>query len=217
MALVISWIFIKDEYKITAGAIWEGNEETQVKYLKGIKELSSKNLSRPAAQIKCLYTNACSLGNKWEKLEATVLLENSDTTVVSKTWWDNSHDWSVAINGCKLFRRNRWVRECYYLHQGRNKMQKAVPKKIVMSKLKAYGWQRQRQQREPHDQCLLQATLSSRVCQWSLLTPATGGIVIASSGPARGLQPPSARKVAWQAVGNSGGSWNALRITSWIN
>ena len=41
---------------------------------------------------------------KLEKQEATVLLENCDTAAVAETWWDDSHDWSVAI---KLFRRDR--------------------------------------------------------------------------------------------------------------
>jgi len=46
------------------------------------------------------------LGNEQEELEATVLLENQNA-VVTKTWWDDSHDWSMAINSYKLFRRDR--------------------------------------------------------------------------------------------------------------
>ena len=62
-----------DDKAVTSGATREGNGENQGKYLKGIKELSFKEVTRPAAQLKCLYTNACSLGNKQEELEATVL------------------------------------------------------------------------------------------------------------------------------------------------
>jgi len=47
------------------------------------------------------------LGNKQEDLEDTVLLENSDIVAVTKTWWDDSHDWSMAFSGYKLFRRYR--------------------------------------------------------------------------------------------------------------
>ena len=51
----------------------EGNRETKGKYFKGIKELSSKKVTRPPAQLKCLLTKAHSLGNKQEEMEATML------------------------------------------------------------------------------------------------------------------------------------------------
>lgn len=38
--------------------------ENQGKHLKGIKELTFKELTKPAAQLKYLYTNASSLGHK---------------------------------------------------------------------------------------------------------------------------------------------------------
>lgn len=41
--------------------------------LKGMKELSFKDLTRLAAPLKCLYTNAHSLGSKQEMLESVVL------------------------------------------------------------------------------------------------------------------------------------------------
>ncbi|GAB0203436.1 hypothetical protein GRJ2_002809200 [Grus japonensis] len=83
------------------------NRETLVKYLKGIKGCSSKKVTWPTAQLKCLYTNAHSMGNKQEELEATVLLESYDLVAITETWWDKSHDWSAAINGYRLFRRDR--------------------------------------------------------------------------------------------------------------
>ena len=83
------------------------NRETPGKYLKGIKECSSKKVTRPTAQLKCLYTNARSMGNKQEELEATVLLESYDLVAITETWWDKSHDWSAAIDGYRLFRRDR--------------------------------------------------------------------------------------------------------------
>ena len=83
------------------------NRETPVKYLKGIKGCSSKKVTRPTAQLKCLHTNARSMGNKQEELEATVLLESYDLVAITETWWDESHDWSAAIDGYKLFRRDR--------------------------------------------------------------------------------------------------------------
>jgi len=47
------------------------------------------------------------MGNKQEELEATVLLESYDLIAITETWWDESHDWSVAIDGYRLFRRDR--------------------------------------------------------------------------------------------------------------
>jgi len=57
--------------------------------------------------MKCLYMNTRSTGNKQEELEATMLLESYKLSALTETWWDESHDWSVAINGDRLFRRDR--------------------------------------------------------------------------------------------------------------
>ena len=84
-----------------------GSRETPVQYLRGIQVCSSKKVTRPTAQLKCLYTDARSMGNKQEELEATVLLEHYDLAAVPETWWDECHDWSAAINGYRLFRRDR--------------------------------------------------------------------------------------------------------------
>jgi len=46
-----------DDKTATAGTTGEGSGENQGKYLKEIKELSFKEVTRPAAQLKCLYTN----------------------------------------------------------------------------------------------------------------------------------------------------------------
>ncbi|KAK4816205.1 hypothetical protein QYF61_012670 [Mycteria americana] len=62
---------------------------------------------QPTAQLKCLYTNARSMGNKQRELEATMLQESYDLVVITETWCDESHDWSAAINGYNLFRRDR--------------------------------------------------------------------------------------------------------------
>ncbi|KAJ7422536.1 mitochondrial fission process protein 1 [Pitangus sulphuratus] len=54
-----------------------------------------------------MYTNACGLGNKQEELEATVQQESYDIVTITETWWDDSHDWSAALDGYKCFRRDR--------------------------------------------------------------------------------------------------------------
>jgi len=45
--------------------------------------------------------------NKQEELEATMPLESYDLVAVTETWWEESHDWNVAIDGYRLFRRDR--------------------------------------------------------------------------------------------------------------
>ncbi|XP_040404947.1 uncharacterized protein LOC121065888 isoform X2 [Cygnus olor] len=63
--------------------------------------------AQKVAQLRCIYINACSMGSKQEELEAIVLVGNYDVVAITETWWDDSHDWSVAIDGYKLFRRDR--------------------------------------------------------------------------------------------------------------
>ncbi|KAK4822567.1 LOW QUALITY PROTEIN: hypothetical protein QYF61_016136 [Mycteria americana] len=62
------------------------------------------------------------MGNKQEELEAIVHQENYDMVTITETWWDDSHSWSAAMDGYKLFGRDRrsrrgggvalYVREC---------------------------------------------------------------------------------------------------------
>ncbi|PKU35646.1 egf-like repeat and discoidin i-like domain-containing protein 3 [Limosa lapponica baueri] len=47
------------------------------------------------------------MGNKQEELEAIVQQESYDVVTITETWWDNLHDWSAAMDGYKLFRRDR--------------------------------------------------------------------------------------------------------------
>jgi len=49
----------------------------------------------------------CTQYGKREQLEATVLLESYNLIAIIETWWDRSHDWSMAINGYRLFSRDR--------------------------------------------------------------------------------------------------------------
>ncbi|GAB0205541.1 hypothetical protein GRJ2_003019700 [Grus japonensis] len=63
------------------------------------------------------------MGNKQEELEAIVQQGSYDLVTITETWWDNSHDWSAAMDGYKLFRRDRqgrrgggvalYVRDCF--------------------------------------------------------------------------------------------------------
>jgi len=62
---------------------------------------------RSTAQLKCIYTNAHSTGNKQEELEAILEQDGYDLISITETWWDDSHNWSTEMDGYKLFRRDR--------------------------------------------------------------------------------------------------------------
>jgi len=57
---------------------------------------------RLTAQLKCVYTNACSMGNKQEELEATVQQDGYDLVAITEMWWDNLHDWHAVMDGYRL-------------------------------------------------------------------------------------------------------------------
>ncbi|KAK4817905.1 hypothetical protein QYF61_002388 [Mycteria americana] len=61
--------------------------EMPVKCLKARKGCSSMKETQTTAQLKCLYTNARSMGNKQEELEAIVHQENYDMVAITETWW----------------------------------------------------------------------------------------------------------------------------------
>ena len=67
---------------------------------------------RREAQLKCVYTNAHSMGNKQKELEAIVQQASNDLVAITETWWDHCHDWSAAVDGYKLFRKDRQGRRC---------------------------------------------------------------------------------------------------------
>ena len=44
------------------------------------------------AQLKCIYANACSMGNKQQELEAIAQQDRYDLVAITETWCDDSHD-----------------------------------------------------------------------------------------------------------------------------
>ena len=77
----------------------------------GSREGSTDTAMRMIAKLKCLYTNACSMGIKQEELETVEQLEKYDLIAIMETWWDESHSWNTLIEdfseGNRLFRRDR--------------------------------------------------------------------------------------------------------------
>jgi len=72
-----------------------------------IKASPPKKVAGSAAQLKCIYTDVDSMGNKQDELKATVQLENCDTVAVTDTWWDDPHNRSASMDGSTPFRRDR--------------------------------------------------------------------------------------------------------------
>lgn len=54
----------------------ENSRKTPADHPKGIREGSSQKVKRLPSLMKCLFTNACCMGNKQEELETMVQLEN---------------------------------------------------------------------------------------------------------------------------------------------
>ena len=65
----------------------------------GIRASPPKKVAGSIAQLKRIYTNACSMGDRQEELEATVQQENYDIVAITETWWDESRNWSAAMDG----------------------------------------------------------------------------------------------------------------------
>ena len=63
------------------------------------------------AQLRCLYANAHSMGNKQEELETIVQSESYDGVAITETWWNDSHSWNAVMEGYWLFKRDRLGRK----------------------------------------------------------------------------------------------------------
>ncbi|GAB0186348.1 mitochondrial enolase superfamily member 1 [Grus japonensis] len=107
------------------------NGETLGRYIKRIPATPANKSASLGAQLKCLYANARSMGNKQEDLETCVCLQGYDLIGITEMWWDSSYDCSVGMEGYRLFRKDRQGRrgggvalyindqlECMELHLG---------------------------------------------------------------------------------------------------
>ncbi|GAB0185452.1 hypothetical protein GRJ2_001010500 [Grus japonensis] len=107
------------------------NGVTLGRYIKRIPATPANKSASLGAQLKCLYVNTRSVGNKQEELETCVSLQGYDLIGITETWWDSSYDWSVGMEGYRLFRKDRQGRrgggialyvsdqlECMELHLG---------------------------------------------------------------------------------------------------
>ncbi|KAK4829098.1 hypothetical protein QYF61_002049 [Mycteria americana] len=74
---------------------------------KGILATPAKKSASLGAQLRCLYANARSMGNKQEELETCACLQGYDLIDIMDMWWDGSYDWSFGMEGYRLFRKGR--------------------------------------------------------------------------------------------------------------
>jgi len=101
-----------------------------------IRARPPKKVAGSIAQVKRIYTNACNMSNKQEELEAIVQQENYNIFAITETRWDDSHNWSAAMDSYKLFVRYRQVRrvcgtalhirkcfDCLELNDGDNRVE----------------------------------------------------------------------------------------------
>jgi len=56
--------------------------------------------------LKCLCTNAHSIGNKQEELEICVWLQGFDLIAITEICWDSSHDWNIVMDGYTFFKKD---------------------------------------------------------------------------------------------------------------
>ena len=47
------------------------------------------------------------MGNKQEELETCACLQGCDLIGITETWWGGSEDWSVGMEGYRLFSKDR--------------------------------------------------------------------------------------------------------------
>ncbi|KAK4814759.1 hypothetical protein QYF61_026736 [Mycteria americana] len=82
-------------------------ESPSLEVFKGRLDEVLRDMEQDLCTVVGRYTNARSIGNKQEELEAIVHQENYDMVAIMETWWDDSHNWSAVMDGYKLFRRDR--------------------------------------------------------------------------------------------------------------
>ncbi|XP_009951398.1 PREDICTED: cAMP and cAMP-inhibited cGMP 3',5'-cyclic phosphodiesterase 10A-like, partial [Leptosomus discolor] len=57
--------------------------------------------------LKCLCANTWSMENKQEELEMCAHLQGYDVIGITETWWNSYYEWTVGLDGYRLFRKDR--------------------------------------------------------------------------------------------------------------
>jgi len=69
---------------------------------KGTPATPASKSASSGAQLKCLYANTHSMGNKQEELEMCACLQGYDLIGIPEMWWDGCYDWSVGMEEHRL-------------------------------------------------------------------------------------------------------------------
>ena len=67
--------------------------------------LSYKHKSSLSSHLKCIYTNATFLNNKFHELTIDIIQNEASVVFISETWWSDIS--ATHIVGFNLFRRDR--------------------------------------------------------------------------------------------------------------
>lgn len=76
-------------------------------HCRGSSTASPGKSAQLGASLNCLYANADRMGNKREEFKVCVQLQGYDLTGITEAWWDSSRDWGAAMDGERLFRKDR--------------------------------------------------------------------------------------------------------------
>ncbi|KAJ7395238.1 hypothetical protein BTVI_157081 [Pitangus sulphuratus] len=107
-AFKLAWKEERGKTRLASDEPWDGMPKFEETSTRGIPQSASQGIGYNVPHLKCFYTNACSIRNKEEELEALASLsQRFDITGVSETWWDASCNWSALLDGYRLFRRDR--------------------------------------------------------------------------------------------------------------
>lgn len=176
----------------------EANKETPENDLTGGKW----PVGRQHGQSKCLYSRACSVGNKQEELEATTRLESYVLAAVTEAWWDESPDWSAAVDGGQGRKRNGRV--ALYIEKQIECDEPSLKNHLWTEEQKWAGNSLCVRNRDWGNKGNLVDGVTTgpwpRVTYWwDLLVPPTGRITLTGSCPAGRLQPPQCLLEKWQS------------------
>ncbi|KAM6305694.1 complement factor H-related protein 4-like [Aegotheles albertisi] len=102
-----TWKGVVDKTGPANGEQWDGEMKPEETSTNGISHSALHGVGHNVPHLKCFYTIARSMSNKPAKLEALAQSQRFDIIGISKTWWEESCDWSALLDGYKLFRRDR--------------------------------------------------------------------------------------------------------------
>ncbi|KAF7243602.1 Protein ROOT HAIR DEFECTIVE 3 [Varanus komodoensis] len=100
--------FLALDFRDNAGTDRTPTERGQVSgRMGGRRRLGTPRKGSSGKELRCMYTNARSMGNKQEELEALLGIGGYDVVGITETWWDERQVWNVNIEGYHLFRKYR--------------------------------------------------------------------------------------------------------------